>query len=256
MNKVIGVALLLALVCACRWSGSQQEVYDSYTSMSAALDEGRWDDLQNGLTMETRELLDQAATAFTRAGMPIDNRGDLLLSEIAAGHTLFQTGRNVLDISIRGTEAFLEPSGGDTATTLRFVREDGEWRMDLTPRLVDILTGALRGTGTTLAQFLEPETGGNATPASGSCMLTVTNTMQDDDIYYLFVSPAVSDDWGPDVLGDMVLLPGAACTLHVYPDTYDIMAIGASDDTYTRWGVAVSESGYGWDIDRSDLVQQ
>lgn len=256
MNKVIGVALFVAFCASCRWSGSQQDVYDSYTLMSEALDECRWEDLHDGLSLETRQLLDLAAKAFTNIGMPIDNRGDLLLSEIAAGHTLFDTGKNVLDISIRGDEAFLEPSGGETATSIRFVRENGEWYMDLTPQLTDILNSALQGTGTTLAQFLSPATAESPPPPGGSCELVVSNALDDDDVYYLHVSPAVSEDWGPDVLGDMVLLPGAVCTLHVYPDTYDMMAIGASDNTYTRWGVAVSESGYDWDINRSDLVQQ
>lgn len=253
--KVSGVALFLALFCACRWSGSQQAVYDRYQDMSDALEEGRWEDLQSGLSLETNDLLDLAASAFTRVGMPIDNRSDLLLSEIAAAHTLFPTGRNVLDISIRGNEAILEPAG-DTVTSVRFVREDGQWRMDLTPRLTGIFGGALQGTGTTLAQFLSPETPDTQPPPTGSCMLQVINTLQDDDVYYLYVSPSVSDDWGPDVLGNRVLLPGAVCTLFVYPDTYDMMAIGASENTYTRWGVAVSEGGYGWDINRSDLVQQ
>jgi hypothetical protein len=224
--------------------------------LSTALEECRWEDLHDGLSLETRELLDLAAKSFTGMGMPIDNRGDLLLSEIAAGHTLFDTGKNVLDISIRGDEAFLEPSAGETATSIRFVREDGEWRMDLTPQLTMILNRSLQGTGTTLAQFLSPATVENPQTSSGSCMLIISNALDDDDVYYLHISPAVSEDWGPDVLGDMVLLPGAACTLYVYPDTYDLMAIGARDNTYTRWGVAVSESGYDWDIDRSDLVQQ
>jgi len=256
LNKVIGVALFLALSVSCRWTGSQQEVYDSYTLMSAALNECRWEDLHRGLSLETRELLDLAAKAFTQVGMPIDNRGDLLLAEIAAGHHLFDTGRNVLDISIRGDEAFLEPSGGETPTSIRFVRENGQWRMDLTPQLTGILNRALQGSGTTLAQFLSPASVDNAPPSAGSCVLIVSNEIEDDDVYYLYVSPAVSDDWGPDVLGDMVLLPGAACTLHVYPDTYDMMAIDAEDNTYTRWGAVVNESGYDWDINRSDLVQQ
>lgn len=256
MNKVIGVAFFLALFASCRWSGSQQGVYDSYTRMSAALEDCRWEDLHDGLSLETRELLDLSAKAFTAFGMPIDNRGDLLLAEIAAGHTLFDTGKNVLDISIRGDEAFLEPSSGATTTSIRFVRENGQWCMDLTPRLTGILNSALQGTGTTLAQFLSPATPENPPPPAGSCMVVVSNAIEDDDVYYLHIFPAVSDDWGPDVLGDMVLIPGATCTLHVYPDTYDMMAISAGDNTYTRWGVAVSENGYDWEINRSDLVQQ
>lgn len=256
MNKVIGVALFVALFVACRWSSSQQNVYDSYILMTAALEECRWEDLHDGLSLETRELLDLAAKAFTAIGMPIDNRGDLLLSEIAAGHTLFDTGKNVLDISIRGDEAFLEPSGDETATSIRFVRESGEWRMDLTPQLTDIINRALQGTGTTMAQFLSPPATETPRPLTGDCALIVHNALDSEDVYYLYVSPEVSADWGPDVLCDSVLLPGVACTLNVYPGTYDLLAVDAGNNTYRKMGVVVRGNGYDWDINRSDLVQQ
>ncbi len=258
MFKVHCIVLFVALFASCRWNAGQQAVYDAFDDMSLALSERRYDDLYNGLSASTKELLDLAAAAFTETGMPIEGRGDLLLAEIAAVHPLFEPDRNVADISINGDRAILVPAQGDDGTEIVFIFEEGCWRMDLTPAITFILTEALAGSGATLEQFLHPGAGPQpSTPFSeGGCRLVVTNTLPDSDVYYLFVSPSVSEDWGPDVLGNNVLLPESSCTLYVYPDTYDIMAKDALDNTYTEWGVSISEGGYGWDINRSDLVQQ
>ncbi len=257
MARLSAIALLLALTAACRWNQGQQAVYDSYALMSEALEEERFEDLYQGLSHATTGLLDTAATVMTGLGAPLDNRGDRLLEEIASSRTLFPAGRNVADITLRGDLAVVEPAGEDDQRTVAFVFEDGLWRMDLTEEITDVLTGALQGSGTTLREFLHPEGPGAATPAEpGGCPLMVTNLLDGPDVYYLFVSPSVSDDWGPDVLGSGVLLPGSSCTLYVYPDTYDLMAVDAQDNSYTRWGVGIAEEGYGWDIHRSDLVQQ
>ncbi len=256
MKGFSAVALLfLALTAACRWNSEQQAVYDSYALMSRALEEERLDDLYRGLSSSTTALLDTAAAALTGMGAPLDNRGDRLLEEIASGYSLFPTGRNVADIFLRDDRAVVEPVGDDDRRTVRFVFEDGAWKLDLTDEITGVLTGALDGTGVTLEQFLRPPA-----PATryivGGCPLTVTNRLGGPDVYYLFASPSVSEDWGGDLLGSGVLLPDSSRTLFVYPDTYDLMAVDAEDNSYTRWGVGIGEEGYGWDIHRSDLVQQ
>lgn len=254
MLKVISLAVLLALTAACRWNPGQQAVYDRYADLSAALDDGRFQDLYDGLSYSTQDLLEQAAQAFTRMGMPIDGRGEALLAEISANHDLFTPGVNVIDIYVRGESALLEPAGRSGGPAVEFVFEDGVWRLDLTGRITGILSNALRGTGTSLGEFLDPAP---RTPIqAGSCRLMVRNGLEGADVYYIFVSPSVSDDWGPDALGNRVILPGAVCTLHVYSDTYDLMAIDAADNAYVKWGVSIGNDGYGWDINRSDLVQQ
>lgn len=246
---------MLMLIPACRWNPGQQAVYDRYADLSAALEDGRYADLYQGLSYSTQDLLDQAARAFTRVGLPLEGRGEALLAEIADNHRLFVTGVNVIDIHTRNGRAILEPVGGQGMPVIEFVLEDGVWRLDLTAGIAGILSDALRGTGTSLGEFLDPPVQQPLPPAN-ACRLTVRNGLEGPDIHYVFVSPSVSDDWGPDVLGSRVILPGAVCTLDVYSDTYDLMAVDAVNSTYVQWSVFIGNDGYGWDINRSDLVQQ
>lgn len=246
----------MAFLLSCRWSPGQQEVYDHYTLMSRAMDDCRHQELFEGLSDSTRQLLDRAAVAFTSIGMPIDNRGDNLLFQIISERPLFHSGPNVADIFVRDDRAFLDPARGGRGSTITFVLEDGQWRMDLTRQLSALFAEALEGTGTTLEAFLyRHETPPPPDQPPGGSRLIVTNTLEHQDVYYLFVSPATSDTWGYDFLGTDVLLPGASCTIFIHPDIYDMMAIDAEDNTYTMWSVALGNEGYDWNINRSDLVQ-
>jgi serine protease Do len=48
-------------------------------------------------------------------------------------------------------------------------------------------------------------------------------------IWYIFISPSTSDDWGEDWLDDMVLFENDSYTFTLPPDTYDLKAIGEND---------------------------
>lgn len=257
MNRAILFAVCMAFSLSCRWNSSQQAVYDQYARMCDAAENHRYFDLYNGLNGSTRELLDKAAEAFSSIGMPIENRGDVLLGEIVSGHSLFQTGANVADIFVRDDQAFLDPARGGRRSTITFTFEEGRWRMDLTREIAALLADALQGTGSTLEAFLNREPA-EAVPlfVTGDCRVIISNALENTDIYYVFVSPSASDNWGPDILGTRILLPESACTVFVQKDSYDMMAIDAFDNTYSRWSVALGEEGYDWSINRSDLYQQ
>ncbi len=63
-------------------------------------------------------------------------------------------------------------------------------------------------------------------------------------IYYIYISPADSDDWEEDVLGDTVLAPRQRIEVHFtgYPEEqcyFDILAIDENENEYFVWNVNV-----------------
>ncbi len=84
-------------------------------------------------------------------------------------------------------------------------------------------------------------TGGSG--GSGLYYVDVTNNTG-YTIYYLYVSPKSSDNWEEDVLGDDVLLNGSTqrVTLRGYSSPiFDVKLEDSEGNTYTWWGVDVSE---------------
>ncbi|MEZ5670529.1 MAG: hypothetical protein R3F55_24460 [Alphaproteobacteria bacterium] len=63
----------------------------------------------------------------------------------------------------------------------------------------------------------------------------------DADIYYLFVSPDTSDDWGYDVLGEAILPAGGSVQVGMdgYGShcTFDIQVEYHDGQTFEMWGV-------------------
>jgi hypothetical protein len=67
-----------------------------------------------------------------------------------------------------------------------------------------------------------------------SPVLTVVNDTG-YTFYYLYISPAESDSWGKDVLGDQVLYDGQSFRYALpYNGIWDILAKDRDEDTYTR----------------------
>jgi hypothetical protein len=63
-------------------------------------------------------------------------------------------------------------------------------------------------------------------------------------IRYMYVSPAKSDSWEEDVLGDDVLLTGKTqrVNLRGYKNAvFDIKLVDEDGDSYTFWNIDVSE---------------
>jgi hypothetical protein len=65
------------------------------------------------------------------------------------------------------------------------------------------------------------------------------------DVYYVYISPSSSDEWGEDMLGDDVLLDGYSIDIPLgYPlssvDTYDIYLEDEDGDTYFKYEVKLT----------------
>jgi hypothetical protein len=67
------------------------------------------------------------------------------------------------------------------------------------------------------------------------------------DIFYIYMSPSNSDDWGNDILGDGILKNGDTFTWALpYPlsmhNVYDIGMEDEDEDTYIKWEVTITNN--------------
>lgn len=83
--------------------------------------------------------------------------------------------------------------------------------------------------------------------------ITITNGLEDYDIYYIQIDPSDSP-WGDDRLGeDEILEPGESFTLEITEGTWDIMVTDEDLDTYTLWLVDIGPEGYEWNVTLDDM---
>jgi len=84
--------------------------------------------------------------------------------------------------------------------------------------------------------------------------VTITNDLGAWDIHYVYISPADSDEWGDDLLGeDEILEDGQQLTTEIEVGTYDIRLVDEDQDTYTRSDVEITVEGYSWEVTLADL---
>jgi hypothetical protein len=67
------------------------------------------------------------------------------------------------------------------------------------------------------------------------------------DVYYIYISPSDTDEWGDDFLGDDILLEGHSTNIQLdYPlssvDTYDICLEDEDGDTYFKYEVKLTNN--------------
>jgi hypothetical protein len=67
------------------------------------------------------------------------------------------------------------------------------------------------------------------------------------DVYYIYISPSDSDDWGEDVLGDDILLDGHSVNIQLdHPlggdGIYDICLEDEDGDSYSKYEVQLTNN--------------
>jgi hypothetical protein len=83
----------------------------------------------------------------------------------------------------------------------------------------------------------------------------VVKNKSDWEIHQFYLSPADTDKWGPDQLGDKVIATGGTFTLVGIPcDTYDVKLIDEDEDECVVPGVDVCDGQQGWIISNDDLL--
>lgn len=74
-------------------------------------------------------------------------------------------------------------------------------------------------------------------------------------IYHFFLSPADTDEWGPDQLREHVLEPNTAATLSDVPcNVYDVKLVDQDGDECIVAGVEVCSGNHEWVVTSEDLA--
>jgi hypothetical protein len=69
------------------------------------------------------------------------------------------------------------------------------------------------------------------------------------DVYYVFIAPAKSDDWGEDWLGDTIIVDGETHTIHGIPEGfYDVMAADENHEQIEVYWDVELEGELTWSI--------
>jgi hypothetical protein len=66
-------------------------------------------------------------------------------------------------------------------------------------------------------------------------------------VYTIYISPSADEEWGEDVLGDRILVPGESFNVRLaYPLTevsvYDICLLDEDDDAYYKWEITLTNN--------------
>lgn len=90
-------------------------------------------------------------------------------------------------------------------------------------------------------------------PLQRAPVLVVNNSSH--EICYLYISPADSDSWGPDWMGENITIPaGSTRTFQVPLGTYDLRADDCDHNALdTQSGIAIEAAGITWTL--SDVVE-
>jgi hypothetical protein len=67
------------------------------------------------------------------------------------------------------------------------------------------------------------------------------------DIYFLYISPSESNEWGDDILGDAILKDGDTFKYQLSEslgrvDMYDFLAEDEDDDPYFKWEIKITNN--------------
>jgi len=94
-----------------------------------------------------------------------------------------------------------------------------------------------------------------STNAEQATQLRVVNGLERYTIYYAYISPGDSRNWGDDKLGSgQTLSPGSSRTWSITAGTYDLRVKDQDDDTYSRYDVCIPRGmTVEWNVTLADL---
>lgn len=95
---------------------------------------------------------------------------------------------------------------------------------------------------------------GAATAGSYDSVVTIQNNSS-WDIHQLYLSSTENEQWGPDQLGEKVIVGGDSFKLHGIPcDDYDVKLVDEDGDECVVGGVTLCADNDAWTINDDDLL--
>ncbi len=88
--------------------------------------------------------------------------------------------------------------------------------------------------------------------AASAGTIEITNDTGSWDIYYAYISPSTSDEWGSDWLGSEIMSVGETWEFPVTNGTWDIKLVDEDGDEYILYDVPVSGT-WSWYVTLDDL---
>lgn len=82
--------------------------------------------------------------------------------------------------------------------------------------------------------------------------IEITNNTGSWDIYYAYISPSTSDEWGSDWLGSEIMSVGEVWEFPVTNGTWDIKLVDEDGDEYILYNVQVAGT-WRWSVTLDDL---
>ena len=256
MQKYITSALVFMMLtgAACGLTAEQTEVKDAYNSLIDEFDAENYGRAFDMMSSNTQLFLDDLAAGLVAWGYPMGEDGRELLEEMFSGEDMTGLTRSISSITISGNHATLIAKADEGDDVLEFIRENGEWRIDLEMLISEGFSEGLAGSGYTIEEILEAPyvEYDYASSGDGICPIDFYNELGDYTIWYIYVDLS-TDQWGEDRLGAELLEPGEVFTVWVDPGIYDLKVEDEDGDTYTLWGVEVDEDGVYWDVTLEDM---
>ncbi|PIE53081.1 hypothetical protein CSA37_03000 [Candidatus Fermentibacteria bacterium] len=253
MRSFRWMAAGVLLLCSCiGWNEEQQGVVDSYMELRRTVADRKWNESYEMLTEGTREYIDIVLDIFQENNIELIDSRDDLFESLAIETEIFSMSDVIHSVEFAGDRALLTADGQDGYRTFEFLKEHGEWKLNLVPDIQMILNFMMEGT---------PESSGEAIPSyissgEGSCIFLIRNNLNGLAIHNVFCSLSTDDSWGDDKLGPGILGTGSELGLHLNPGNYNIQVFDSMERSYTLWQVELDENGILWEITEEDMDRQ
>ena len=146
------VVLSALLAVACGEPPEEAAVEQSFNRLVDALEAGDSEEFFRHVSGNTRLFLDDLATGLGGAGAGEFADGGELMEYLLEDELTFRFHRGVASVTVDGDSAVLVTSpDGETHV---FLREEGNWRLDMEPVFRNAMDEILRDEGMTLEDLL------------------------------------------------------------------------------------------------------
>jgi hypothetical protein len=109
------------------------------------------------------------------------------------------------------------------------------------------------GNGHLLRVMLDDLNMGHIHRGDGSIAVTIENGLPGTSIYFAYAAQ-IHDQWGADLLGSTVMLPGEKLTVWVLPGTWHLKLVDQYGTEYVREDLEIGPDGYGWQVGGADVA--